>query len=201
MNYITQVLNWVSVSLMLPVIVLLLFGLVYSLVLLGGFCSNYLALLAQRRRRRETMERLENDLDLDPATLGRGAFAAHLRELMAMEWDEIHAEKRIADIRHEYERDLDKAAFLMKMAPMLGLMGTLIPMGPALASLATGDVGSMAYNMQIAFATTVVGCFAAGVGLLLYTAKKHWYADEIAALHYALDLHLRRAENGGGEAA
>ena len=39
---------------------------------------------------------------------------------------------------------------------MLGLMGTLIPMGPALVGLSTGDIASMAYNMQVAFATTVV---------------------------------------------
>ena len=53
--------------------------------------------------------------------------------------------------------------FLTKTAPMLGLMGTLIPMGPALAGLASGDIGNMAYNMQIAFATTVVGCTVAGI--------------------------------------
>ena len=40
------------------------------------------------------------------------------------------------------------------LGPILGLMGTLIPMGPALAGLASGDIASMAYNMQIAFATT-----------------------------------------------
>ena len=39
---------------------------------------------------------------------------------------------------------------------MLGLMGTLIPMGPALVGLSTGDIASMAYNMQVAFATTAV---------------------------------------------
>ena len=30
-------------------------------------------------------------------------------------------------------------------------------MGPALVGLSTGDIASMAYNMQVAFATTVVG--------------------------------------------
>ena len=41
---------------------------------------------------------------------------------------------------------------LTKFGPILGLMGTLIPMGPALMGLSTGDIGSMAYNMQVAFA-------------------------------------------------
>ena len=89
---------------------------------------------------------------------------------------------------------------MTKIGPMLGLMGTLIPMGPALAGLASGDIASMAYNMQIAFGTTVVGIFVAGVGLLLHSVKRHWFADEIAALRYALDLKLGRegghAQNG-----
>ena len=73
-------------------------------------------------------------------------------------------------------------------------MGTLIPMGPALAGLASGDIGSMAWNMQIAFATTVVGCLIAGVGLLLYSVKKHWYAEEISNLRYVLDRQLAGVE-------
>ena len=81
---------------------------------------------------------------------------------------------------------------MMNFGTMLGEMGTLIPMGPALAGLASGNIHSMAYNMQIAFGTTVVGIFVAGVGLLLYSVKRHWFADEIASLRYALDLRLRK---------
>ncbi len=195
MQFITQALNIISISLLIPVIVLLLAGMFYSLVSLGGFCSTYLALLQQRKQRKSIMNRLENNLPVDEAILGRGTFARHLRELDTLGWDEIHCEKRITDIYQVYDQELERAGFLMKMAPMLGLMGTLIPMGPALAGLASGDIGSMAYNMRIAFATTVVGCFVAGVGLLLYSTKKHWYADEIASLRYALDLHIRRADD------
>lgn len=118
-----------------------------------------------------------------------------------MNWDEIHCEKLIFDFSQNYEHELERAKFMMKIGPMLGLMGTLIPMGPALAGLASGDVASMAYNMQIAFGTTVVGIFVAGVGLLLYSVKKHWFADEIASLRYALDIHLRKEPEHGKSAA
>ena len=74
---------------------------------------------------------------------------------------------------------------------MLGLMGTLIPMGPALAGLASGNIADMAYNMQIAFATTVVGCVTAGIALLISSVKKHWYTEEISNLYYVLDRHLK----------
>ena len=101
--------------------------------------------------------------------IGGGVFARHLTELIDLKWDPIHCEKRIFDFSQKYEHELERARFMMKIGPMLGLMGTLIPMGPALAGLASGDIGSMAYNMQIAFGTTVVGIFIAGVGLLLYS--------------------------------
>ena len=63
------------------------------------------------------------------------------------------------------------------MGPMLGLMGTLIPMGPALVGLSTGDIASMAYNMQVAFATTVVGLFSSAIGFITQQVKQRWYLD------------------------
>ena len=59
---------------------------------------------------------------------------------------------------------------------MLGLMGTLIPMGPALVGLAVGDISSMSYNMQVAFATTVIGMLVAGVGLISLQLNQRYYA-------------------------
>ena len=199
MHYIVQALDWISLSLLLPVTVLLLAALASSLVSLGGFGSICLNVLRHRRYRREALAQLEQDRKLEFANLGIGIFARRLRELDELHWDELHCEKRIADWQRIYELELDRSGFMVKIGPMLGLMGTLIPMGPALAGLASGDVGTMAYNMQIAFATTVAGCFVAGVGLLVYSVKRHWYADEIAGLRYALDVQLRLRESANNE--
>ena len=65
---------------------------------------------------------------------------------------------------------------------MLGLMGTLIPMGPALVGLASGDIVSMAYNMQVAFATTVVGMAVAAVGLAILQVNKRFLPDFLMIL-------------------
>lgn len=194
MSTVTQILNWISTSLLLPVIVLLLAAMVASLVSLGGFFSTYLALLQQRRKRAELLERIRRSRDIGGVDLAEGGvFGCHLAELDALDWNELECEKRISEFQQGYERELERARFLMKAGPMLGLMGTLIPMGPALAGLASGDIGSMAWNMQIAFATTVVGCLIAGVGLLIYSVKKHWYAEEISNLRYVLDRQLAGA--------
>ena len=191
MGSVTQILNWISNSLLLPVIVLLLATLVASLISLGGFCSNYLALLRERRKHDELLRRIRSGAEPERAELdGRGVFAEHLAELVDLKWDELECEKIIGEHELAYERELDRSRFLAKVAPMLGLMGTLIPMGPALAGLASGDIANMAYNMQIAFATTVVGCVCAGISLLIASVRKHWYTEEIADLRYVLDRHL-----------
>ncbi len=191
MSNITQILNWISSSLLLPVIVLLLLTMLAALISLGGFCTMYLNLLRERSKRTEIIGRIKSGQRLDEEILYEsGIFATHLAELSAVDWDEIDAEKHIAEIQQGYERELEKAKFITKVAPMLGLMGTLIPMGPALAQLASGDIANMAYNMQIAFATTVVGCLSAGIALMVYSAKKHWYTEEITNLRYVLDRHL-----------
>ena len=67
---------------------------------------------------------------------------------------------------------------------MLGLIGTLIAMSPALVGLSTGDIGGMAYNMQVVFATTVVGLVVSGVGLVSLQLKQRWYAKDVNNLDY-----------------
>ena len=192
MSTVTQILNWISSSLLLPVIVLLLAALVSAVINLGGFCATYLLLLQERRKRAELLARFR--AGEEPGTLreSAGIFAAHVADMAALEWEEIECEKYIAEVSQQYDRELERTRFLARTAPMLGLMGTLIPMGPALAGLASGNIAGMAYNMQIAFATTVVGCVIAGIALLVNSVKKHWFAEEIADLTYVLDRTLAR---------
>ena len=192
MSNITQILNWISSSLLLPVTVLLLIGLACSLVSLGGFFADSFILLKERKQRRKIMEALRRGEPVD-IQQESGLFCERVRKLEELEWDELECEKIISEWEGLYERRLERSRFLAKVGPMLGLMGTLIPMGPALAGLASGDIASMAYNMQIAFATTVLGCCIAGISILVLSVRKHDYADEIACLQYVLDRHQKEA--------
>ncbi|MBO7091550.1 MAG: MotA/TolQ/ExbB proton channel family protein [Victivallales bacterium] len=192
MSNITQILNWISSSLLLPVTVLLLIGLACALVSLGGFFADSFILLKERKQRRKIMEALRRGEPVD-IQQESGLFCERVRKLGELEWDELECEKIISEWDGLYERRLERSRFLAKVGPMLGLMGTLIPMGPALAGLASGDIASMAYNMQIAFATTVLCCCIAGISILVLSVRKHDYADEIGCLQYVLDGHQRKA--------
>ena len=80
------------------------------------------------------------------------------------------------------QKQLSKHRLLIKFGPILGLMGTLIPMGPALVGLASGDIASMASNMQVAFATTVVGMAVAAIGLATLQGNKRFMHVVLATL-------------------
>jgi biopolymer transport protein ExbB/TolQ len=82
------------------------------------------------------------------------------------------------------EKNIATSKILTKMGPILGLMGTLIPMGPALVGLATGDIASMAYNMQVAFATTVVGLVVSVIGFVTQQAKERWALHNLMILDF-----------------
>lgn len=75
-----------------------------------------------------------------------------------------HAKKRI-----------ERADFLTRLAPMLGLMGTLIPLGPGLAALGEGDVKILSTAMSVAFDTTVLGLLAGMIGFVIARLRRRWY--------------------------
>lgn len=79
------------------------------------------------------------------------------------------------------------------MGPVLGLIGTLIAMSPALVGLSTGDIGGMAYNMQVVFATTVVGLVISAIGLITLQVKQRWYARDVNNLDYVARILTRKS--------
>ena len=63
----------------------------------------------------------------------------------------------------------------------------------------TGDVASMAYNMQVAFATTVIGLFSGGIGYILLQVKQRWIDRDLLNLDFLAGLAGRLEEQAGKE--
>ncbi len=192
MNYISDILYWISTGLLVPVVVLLILLFGRSLLLIGSFFGQYLSI-----RKTEALLRKEFDgLTVD----GIAAFESHLpsgrsslvinyiHRILAVRGSSAHVQRLLSDFEIVADKDLATSKTLTKMGPMLGLMGTLIPMGPALVGLSTGDISSMAYNMQVAFATTVVGLFASGIGFITGQVKQRWYLQDMTNLEFLASL-------------
>lgn len=79
-------------------------------------------------------------------------------------------------------RAIDRADLLARIGPMLGLMGTLIPLGPGLAALGNGQLDVLAQAVTVAFNTTVMGLLIGIVGFLLGRLRRRWYDAAMATL-------------------
>jgi len=90
--------------------------------------------------------------------------------------------------KNEAEKDIATSKLLAKVGPVLGLIGTLIAMSPALTGLSSGDISGMAYNMQVVFATTVVGLVISLIGMITLQFKQRWYAKDTNNLDYVAQI-------------
>lgn len=188
MNYISDILFWISTGLLVPTVVLLVLFFVRALLLVGGFFGQ---LLSRRKADAQmdevlnqlTAENVDTLLDKLPST-GLGTAAPFYHRLVAASTDAPLRERILAEFDIAADADQNLPRTLAKMGPVLGLMGTLIPMGPALVGLSSGDIASMAYNMQVAFATTVVGLVIGAIGTLTIQVKKRWLAADASRLDF-----------------
>ncbi len=198
MKYVSNVLFWISNGLLVPVIVGLLYFFVNSILLLGIFFNQYLTHSKQTKLLKKTLDSLRADdmekLTVEAGKLPQSNFTGFLHNIIEAP-SKAYSNRLLADYEVRADAELGKYKLLTKFGPILGLMGTLIPMGPALAGLATGDVASMAYNMQIAFATTVVGLFVGAIGYVLLQIKQRWFVADLADLEFIADLKEQNTSN------
>lgn len=80
------------------------------------------------------------------------------------------------------KKRIERADFITRIAPMLGLMGTLIPLGPGLSALGTGDISILTTAMTVAFDTTIIGLLAGIIGFVLGRVRRRWYDNAIASI-------------------
>lgn len=129
---------------------------------------------------------------LVPVLIALGlALAAVVWELGSMVSERLGSTKALLEqSENKYTayvlKKIDRLDILARSGPILGLMGTLIPLGPGLTAMSTGDLSQLSTAISIAFDTTVVGLL---VGLLAYilgkSRRRHFESvyDDWAAHH------------------
>ena len=182
---------WISNGLLVPDIVLLIFLFFRALLLVGSFFGQYLSIRKTDKMLREQLEtlRMTNIDDFEnKLPESKSLVVTYMRKILQAKEYPAVVQRLLANFEIEADKDLATSKTLTKLGPILGLMGTLIPMGPALVGLSTGDIGSMAYNMQVAFATTVIGLVAGAVGFLTQQVKQRWYLQDMTNLEFVAEL-------------
>lgn len=188
METISQILFWVANSLLIPDIILLLLLFIRSLLLIGGVYNQYMT----KRKNDKQLNHLIKGLTVDSVEKLKDAlplrdnslFIKYMRDMLTTKPSEAYFDFLLTNFENDAEKDVILSKLLSKIGPILGLVGTLIAMSPALVGLSTGDITGMAYNMQVVFATTVIGLVVSAVGLVSLQLKQRWYAKNVNNLDY-----------------
>ncbi|AEK19686.1 MotA/TolQ/ExbB proton channel [Methanococcus maripaludis X1] len=194
-------LHIISQSLLLPVVAFLLLFMAYAVINFGEFMAEY---SSRVRVNSKDLKNIINTLPdknaqeisslISEMRLNR-AHIEIIKELCEEECKDLkmvesHARNLIEREELRLEKTLEKTDFVIRLGPTLGLMGTLIPMGPGLAALGAGDIHSLANAIIIAFDTTVVGLAAGGICYVISKVRRRWYEEQMSTLDVLMESVL-----------
>ncbi len=213
-NALQQIISIVSTNLLYPVMIVLIILIAGSLIELGGFLFEWRNRHRDLGRMEEGAVRAREKLEQsDPegafGVLGQSCSNSFVHEFLYRiaflhrgcsdrGMLEVRLEKLLQDINLEMAKKLERSRFVARVGPMFGLMGTLIPMGPALLGLSAGDIDTLANNLIIAFGTTVVGLMAGAIGFMVATVRARWYKQDISDIEYLSEIIFGDLEPGSG---
>lgn len=139
---------------LLPVLALVALLFVYALYALGSF-------VVQAWQRR------------NPERLGAFPLLRHVQSHPDASDDELDL------FAHKL---LEPERLASRIAPMLGLVGTMIPMGPALKSLSDGDLAQVSGSLMVAFSAVILALLAASITHWVSNVRRRWLAEELVTL-------------------
>jgi len=198
----TSLIHILSESLLTPVVILLVISIVIVILALGGMINEFISRKPISSRNLEDLIRrvsfssdvsqLKNEIndsdlfDYQKEILLRIAdnydIGSDARKALASELISAHETKLI--------KKTNKTDILVRVGPILGLLGTLIPLGPGLAALGTGDISTLAQSLTIAFDTTVTGLTVGAVAYIVSKYKKQWYESELIDVETVAEAEL-----------
>lgn len=192
MELLQSLLYWISSAFLLPALVAILLLFVYVTYLAGGV----LAEAFDRRANRDALRSFYEGAPTRERFLALKWNLALRRFATALADHPERIDKAVADLENELRHRAERLSVLSRTGPMLGLVGTLIPLQPALAALAAGDMQSMASNLLIGFTTTVVGLIVGGASFALGTQVRSWCRQDLTEMHYLMEVWTTEPTEG-----
>jgi len=192
-----RLLSHIARALRIPVFALAIVALAAVLAELGALVVDLL------RRRGRSLDRLEQQLAVAQKALQAGEIQEALDAMQAVALTPDMAEvlraivlqlslpqaderisKRLADYEYRHLRRLERTRILVRFGPALGLMGTLIPLSPALSGLAHGNVTALTSNLQVAFSVTVTGLLIGALAFAISLIRDRLYGQDYSDVQY-----------------
>ena len=199
-EFINGSLDIISQSLSIPVLIILIIIFVISIVSLGG--SEYTSRkntsvykikeLIYDINNVNSIEELPNIINnyKIPKSNQKVLLEVVNSHSLTPKSREALARKLVDNQEEKIDKKLEKTDIITRIGPTLGLMGTLIPLGPGLAALGSGDINTLASSLTIAFNTTVVGIGAGAISYFIGKIRRNWYSKLISDLDVLTDTIL-----------
>ena len=204
----TDMLRALSSGLKIPVILLLLCLVAVTVIMLGSLIAE---LFTERMRLKAKLPRLvdeirKEDTEITDVINHSGLLKRQrvvLLELVSHPglttvMREALARKLLYQEQSHYDRITKITDVISRLGPMLGLLGTLIPLGPGLIALGQGDTYTLSTSFLTAFDTTIAGLSTAAVAYVISAIRKGWYENYITTTE-SLAVCLLEREGGSHE--
>lgn len=200
-----SIMHTVTSALQVPVVILLMALAVLMIVMLGMLVAEF---FTERRYFKLSVPDLIDDLQRSADPEGVVRESGMLRRQKAALFELLKHPDATASERESMAVNIvaqEQAVFanrvkvtdlVAKIGPMLGLMGTLIPLGPGIIAIGVGDTQTLSDSLLVAFDTTITGLVVAALALIVSTIRKSWYAKYDAAFAAACEVVLEKANEG-----
>ncbi len=203
----SNLLYLIAQSLFIPVIIIVLIFMTYAILSLGGFLTEWFSRtkfdvnqtekLIRSISKSSTPEEMKEKVQ-------ESELEDHNKEILTKiisnhdigsQSRRAIANKLIEEEELRFSSMTQKTDILVRLAPTVGLLGTLIPLGPGLAALGNGDLSSLSQALIVAFDTTITGLAAGSVAFIISGYRKKWYNDELSILEAIIESTLEALDN------
>lgn len=97
-----------------------------------------------------------------------------------------------------YERIVKVSDIIVRLGPVFGLLGTLIPLGPGIIALGRGDTVTLSTSLLTAFDTTIVGLLCSAISAVISIIRNQWYKNYMSVLETLIECILEVMKTDGG---
>lgn len=198
----TSLIHIISESLLTPVVILLVISIIIVLLSFGGIINEFISRKAISSKELEELIRnisFSNNVSQMIEKIKESNLFDFQKDILIRIANnhDIGSDARKAlaiDLISEEETKLikncNKTDILVRVGPSLGLLGTLIPLGPGLAALGSGDIATLAQSLTIAFDTTVTGLSVGALAYLISKFRKQWYESDLITVETLAEAEL-----------
>ncbi|MEM9367946.1 MAG: MotA/TolQ/ExbB proton channel family protein [Planctomycetota bacterium] len=92
---------------------------------------------------------------------------------------EFPSDSTVESIELEILRQLESLRLCSRVAPMLGLVATMIPLGPALMALSSGNTSAQTETLGHSFSIVIIALLTASITFCVYTIRRRWLLSEL----------------------